>query len=127
MTTSAKLRQHVRYVNSADGARIGWAEAGTGPAVVKAANWLTHLEYEWESPIWKHWLQFFSAHFPFIPYDERGWGMSEWRTGELDVDAWTSDLASVIDAAKPEGPVTLLGISQGGVACIAYAIRHPER
>ena len=127
MGASKEHRQHIRYVNTPDGARLAWAESGTGPAVVKAANWLTHLEYEWESPIWKHWLQFFSAHFRFIRYDERGCGMSEWRTGELDVDAWTSDLESVIGAAKPEGSMTLLGISQGAVACIAYAIRHPER
>jgi len=99
MTTPAKLRQHVRYVNSADGTRIAWAEAGTGPLVVKAANWLTHLEYEWESPVWKHWLQFFSAHSRFVRYDERGCGMSEWQAGKLSLDAWTADLEAVADAA----------------------------
>ena len=55
------LRQHVRYVAAPDGNRLAWAEAGTGPVVAKAANWLTHLEYEWSSPVWKHWLQFFSG------------------------------------------------------------------
>ena len=55
------LRQHVRYVTAPDGTRLAWAEAGAGPVLVKAANWMTHLEYEWSSPVWKHWLQFFSA------------------------------------------------------------------
>ena len=77
MSTPAKLRQHVRYVNASDGTRLAWAESGAGPLVVKAANWLTHLEYEWESPVWKHWMQFFSAHFRFVRYDERGCGLSD--------------------------------------------------
>ena len=123
-----KLRQHVRYVTAADGTRLAWAESGAGPDVVKAANWLTHLEYEWESPVWRHWLHFFSAHCRFVRYDERGCGMSDWQPGgALTLDQWAADLSLVIEAAQPPGPVTLLGISQGGAACIEYAIRHPER
>ena len=121
------FRQHIRYVKAADGTRLAWAESGAGPIVVKAANWLTHLEYEWESPVWRHWLQFFSSHSRFVRYDERGCGMSEWQTGPLSIDEWAGDLGTVIDAAQPGEPVTLLGISQGAVACIRYAIRHPER
>jgi pimeloyl-ACP methyl ester carboxylesterase/DNA-binding CsgD family transcriptional regulator len=127
MTTPAKLRQCVRYVTASDGARLAWADSGAGPVVVKAANWLTHLEYEWESPVWKHWIHFFSAHTRFVRSDERGCGMSSWHGGGLTVPQWSADLASVIDAARPAGPVTLLGISQGGAACIHYAIQHPER
>ena len=125
--TGMNLRQHVRYVKAADGTRLAWAESGGGPIVVKAANWLTHLEYEWESPVWKHWLQFFSEHWRFVRYDERGCGMSEWHGGALSFDQWAGDLGSVIDAARPEGPVTLLGISQGAATCIKYALKHPER
>jgi pimeloyl-ACP methyl ester carboxylesterase/DNA-binding CsgD family transcriptional regulator len=121
------IRQHIRYVTAADGARLAWAEAGTGPTLVKAANWLTHLEYEWESPVWKHWIQFFSSHFRFVRSDERGCGLSEWRRGTLAVDQWTEDLESVIAAVRPAEPITLLGISQGGAACINYAVRHPDR
>jgi len=122
-----KIRQHVRYVTATDGTRLAWAEAGAGPVVVKAANWLTHLEYEWESPVWKHWLQFFSAHWRFVRYDERGCGMSDWHGGPLSLDQWFADLESVIDAARPDGPVALLGISQGAAACVRYAVEHPER
>src|SRR6266705_3126374 len=120
-------RQRIHYLHTADGVKLAWAEAGAGPVVVKAANWLTHLEYEWESPVWKHWLQFFSAHFRFVRYDERGCGMSDWQGGALSLDQWAADLESVIDAARPDGPVTLLGISQGAAACVRYAVRHPER
>jgi pimeloyl-ACP methyl ester carboxylesterase/DNA-binding CsgD family transcriptional regulator len=124
MTDGPRLRQHVRYVTASGGARLAWAEAGTGPLLVKAANWLTHLEYEWQSPVWKHWLQFFSANCRFVRYDERGCGMSAWNDGALSLDQWADDLSLIIDAARP---VTLLGISQGAATCIHYALRHPER
>jgi pimeloyl-ACP methyl ester carboxylesterase/DNA-binding CsgD family transcriptional regulator len=127
MSTPARLRQHVRYLTASDGVRLAWAEAGSGPPLVKAANWLTHLEYEWQSPIWRHWIQFFSSHTRFVRYDERGCGMSGWHGGGLNVEQWIADLDAVIDAAAPAEPVTLLGISQGGAACMGYAIRHPER
>jgi len=69
MSTTARLRQRVQYARASDGIRLAWAESGTGPVVVKAANWLTHLEYELESPVWKHWIRFLSEHFRFIRYD----------------------------------------------------------
>jgi pimeloyl-ACP methyl ester carboxylesterase len=127
MGASKEHRQHIRYVNTADGARLAWAESGAGPAVVKAANWLTHLEYEWESPIWKHWLQFFSAHFRFIRYDERGCGMSDWDVKDISLDRRVTDLETVVEAAGLNEPFTLLGISQGASVSLAYAVRHPER
>ena len=127
MAARKRLRQHIRYVKTPDGLRLAWAESGEGQVVVKAANWLTHLEYEWDSPVWKHWLEFFSDNFRFVRYDERGCGMSEWSDRELSARVWTDDLEAVINAADPKEPVTLLGISQGGIACIGYALRHPER
>jgi pimeloyl-ACP methyl ester carboxylesterase/DNA-binding CsgD family transcriptional regulator len=120
-------RQRVRYLRSRDGIQLAWAEAGEGAVVVKAANWLTHLEYEWASPVWQHWIRFFSDHFRFIRYDERGCGMSDRASGELSADRWGGDLEDVIDAAAPAEPFALLGISQGAAMCIAYAVRHPER
>lgn len=122
-----QVRQRVRFLRTDDGVKLAWAEAGMGPVLVKAANWMTHLEYEWESPVWRHWLRFFSERFRFIRYDERGCGLTDWQVPELSVDRCFEDLSNVIDAARPEAPVTLLGISQGAVACIAYAARHPER
>lgn len=120
-------RQRIHYAKASDGTRLAWAAAGAGAPLVKAANWLTHLEYEWESPVWKHWIRFFSRHFRFIRYDERGCGMSDWQDGPLSLTQWTSDLELVVDAARLSYPVTLLGISQGAAACIHYATLHPER
>jgi pimeloyl-ACP methyl ester carboxylesterase/DNA-binding CsgD family transcriptional regulator len=122
-----KVQQRVRYVGTADGARLAWAESGAGAPVVKAANWLTHLEYEWESPVWKHWIQFFSMHGRLVRYDERGCGMSDPNVGTQSVDQWGADLETVIEAARLTAPVTLLGISQGATACIRYAVRYPDK
>ena len=120
-------RQRIRFLRTTDGVKLAWAESGRGPLLVKAANWMTHLEYEWESPTWLHWLRFFSEHFRFVRYDERGCGLSDWQVPDLSMNRWVDDLSAVVDAAAPDAPVPLLGISQGSAACIGYAIRHPER
>lgn len=122
-----RAAQRIRYVRTGDGVQLAWAEAGTGPVMVKAANWLTHLEYEWESPVWRHWIRFFSDHFRFIRHDERGCGMTDWNVGDLSFERWVEDLEDVVAAADPRTPFALLGISQGAAICVAYAVRHPER
>jgi len=120
-------RQRIHYLRTADGVQLAWAEASTGPLLVKAANWLTHLQDEWESPLWGHWLRFLCQHFRLVRYDERGCGMSEWRVGDSSPQRWVEDLEAVVAAAAPREPFVLLGISQGAVASIEFAVRHPER
>jgi pimeloyl-ACP methyl ester carboxylesterase/DNA-binding CsgD family transcriptional regulator len=122
-----KNTQRIRYVNTRDGVRLAWAEAGAGSVLVKAANWMTHLEYDWESPLWRHWMRFFSENFRFVRHDERGCGMTDWNVGELSFERWVEDLEEVVAAAEPQEPFALLGISQGAAMCITYAARHPER
>lgn len=119
--------QRIRYLRTSDGVKLAWAEAGTGHALVKASNWLTHLEYEWHSPVWRHWMEFLSGHFRFIRYDERGCGMTDWDVSNLSYERQVADLEEVIDAAKIDEPLTLLGVSQGGSTCVRYAVKHPER
>ena len=119
--------QRIRYLRTPDGVKLAWAEAGTGPTLIKAANWMTHLEYEWESPVWRHWIRFFSDNFHFIRHDERGCGMTDWNVGDLSFERWVEDLEAVVGVVDPQEPFALLGISQGAATCIAYAVRHPER
>lgn len=122
-----RATQRIRYVRTSDGVQLAWAEAGAGPVMIKAANWLTHLEYEWESPVWRHWIRFFSDHFRFVRYDERGCGMTDRNVGDLSLERWVDDLEAVIEAAELREPFALMGISQGAPVCVAYAVRHPER
>ncbi len=122
-----RIRQRIRYLTTSDAVKLAWAEAGEGPIVVKAANWLTHLEREWESPVWSQWIRFFTGHFRFVRYDERGSGMADRQVGDLSFERWVEDLEAVVEAADIKEPFALLGISQGASVCVAYAARHPER
>lgn len=121
-----RLRQSIRLTKTPDAVTIAWAEAGTGPTLVKASNWLTHLEYDLDSPVWRHWIRFLIEHFHLVRYDERGCGMSEWDAAELSFQHAIGDLETIVDIAAVERPFVLLGISQGGAAAVQYASRHPE-
>ena len=118
--------QEIRFCTAADGTRLAYATSGAGPPLVKAANWLSHLDYDWESPVWRHWLAELSRRFRLVRYDERGCGLSDWDIGRFWFDDWVDDLEAVVDAAGLD-QFPLLGISQGGPVAIAYALRHPER
>ena len=99
---------------------------GSGPPLIKAANWLSHLEYDLESPIWRHWLQELSRDHTLIRYDERGCGLSDWDVPENNFETWIRDLEAVV-AAAGVAEFSLIGISQGGPVAIEYTVRHPGR
>lgn len=123
---ASTLTQDIRYCRAADGVNIAYSTVGSGPPLVKTANWLNHLEFEWKSPVWHHWIEEFSRDRTFIRYDERGNGLSDWDAEELSLDAFVSDLEVVVDAAGAER-FEMLGISQGCAVAAAYAVRHPKR
>ncbi len=123
---AALPKQEIRFCTASDGTRLAYASIGAGPPLVKAANWLSHLDYDWESPIWQHWLRELSSRFQVLRYDERGCGLSDWNIERFAFDDWVEDLETVVDAAGLDR-FPLLGISQGGPVAIAYAVRHPER
>jgi DNA-binding winged helix-turn-helix (wHTH) protein len=120
------LRQKIRFCTTSDGVRIAYAAVGKGPPLVKAANWLNHLEYDWQSPIWSHVLRAIAARCRLIRYDERGNGLSDWDVEDISLEAFVRDLESVVDANGLKR-FPLLGISQGCAVSIAYTVRHPER
>jgi pimeloyl-ACP methyl ester carboxylesterase/DNA-binding CsgD family transcriptional regulator len=120
------MDQQIRFCTTRDGVRIGYATTGRGPPLVKVSNWLSHLEFDWNSPVWRHWLTELSRDHTLIRYDERGCGLSDWDPPELSFDAWVRDLETVVDTLELE-QFPLLGISQGASIAITYALRHPSR
>jgi pimeloyl-ACP methyl ester carboxylesterase/DNA-binding winged helix-turn-helix (wHTH) protein len=119
-------RQHIAFCRAADGVRLAYAMAGDGPLLVRAANWMTHLGFDIESPVWRHWVRDLSLRHTFIRYDERGCGLSDWSANDFGFNDWVSDLESVVEALGVER-FPLLGVSQGGAVAVAYAARHPDR
>jgi pimeloyl-ACP methyl ester carboxylesterase/DNA-binding CsgD family transcriptional regulator len=120
------MDQTIRFATATDGVQLAYARAGRGPPLLKTANWLNHLEYDWRSPVWKHWFELFATHNTLVRYDQRGSGLSDWVDTDLSFDKQVSDLELIADSAKLDR-FALLGISQGAAVAIEYAVRHPER
>ena len=118
--------QRIGFCEVEDGTKIAYATIGAGPPILKAANWLNHLEFDWDSPIWGRSFAAIARNRTFIRYDERGSGLSDWDVGELSFEAFVEDLEAVADKLGLER-FPLLGISQGCAVSIEYAVRHPER
>jgi pimeloyl-ACP methyl ester carboxylesterase len=116
----------IQFCDAGDGTRIAYATVGSGPPLVKAANWMTHLDLEWTTPVWSHWLRGLARNRQLIRYDERGCGLSDWKVPSFTFDDWVDDLETVVEATGLER-FPLLGVSQGGAVAVAYAVRHPER
>ena len=120
------LQQTVHFTTSFDGTRIAYAKSGQGPPLINVATFMSHLEYDRESPVWRHWLEELSHGHTLIRYDERGNGLSDWDVKDLSFEAWVRDLEAVVDAAGLQ-QFSLFANSQAGTVAIAYAVRHPER
>ena len=120
------LQQHVQYAKSDDNTVIAWAKIGRGTPILKAPNWLNHLEYEWRSPVWGPFLSEFARHHQFVRFDQRGNGLSDWDVSEISVDTMERDIATVVEAAGLTR-FALLGMSQGCAFSIQYAVEHPEK
>jgi DNA-binding SARP family transcriptional activator/pimeloyl-ACP methyl ester carboxylesterase len=118
--------QTIRFCTASDGVRIAYSTVGHGLPLVKCANWLNHLEFDWQSPVWRHWMEELSRDRMLVRYDERGNGLSDWDVDDISFEAFVRDLETVVDAAGLER-FALFGISQGVGVSIAYAVRHPER
>jgi pimeloyl-ACP methyl ester carboxylesterase/DNA-binding CsgD family transcriptional regulator len=125
-TRSTGGDQEIRFCRAPDGTRLAYATHGSGPPLVVASCWLSHLQHDWQSPVWRHFLEDLGAMTTMLRYDERGFGMSDWDVDDFSLPARLSDLETVIDAAGLDRFV-LLGMSGGSGPAMAYAIAHPER
>jgi pimeloyl-ACP methyl ester carboxylesterase/DNA-binding CsgD family transcriptional regulator len=118
--------QDIRFARSADGVRIAYAVHGSGPPLLIDKSWLSHLQFDWQSPVWRHYLVELGRIATVIRYDERGYGLSDRHVTDHSLDARVADLEAVADDAGIEC-FALLAMAQGGPVAIEYAARHPER
>lgn len=124
--SAGDTRQIVRFANSADGTKIAYATTGQGRKILRAGHFLTHLERDWSSPVWRPYLEALSAHHTLVRYDQRGTGLSEPNVESFDVEAYVADMLAVADAANMDR-FPLIASSQGVPVSIVFAARHPER
>lgn len=122
----ATPHQRVAFCRSRDGTRIAYATSGTGYPMVKAGHWLTHLEHDWHSPLWRPLLCQLGQRFSLMRYDQRGNGLSDWSVTDFSLERFVEDLEAAVDAAGL-GRFVLYGTSQGVPIALAYASRHPDR
>jgi pimeloyl-ACP methyl ester carboxylesterase len=122
----ADPQQAITFCRTADGVHLAVATAGSGPTLVKTANWLNHLEFDWRSPVWAPLFRRLAGQCRLVRYDERATGLSDWQAPQLSLQAFVQDLDTVVDALGL-GRFALFGISQGAPIAIAYAVRHPDR
>ena len=121
-----KVEHRVSFTTSFDGTRIAFASAGNGPPLVKVGNYMGHVEYDWDSPVWAHWLEELTRSHTLIYYDERGSGLSDWNAEDVSFEAWVRDLEAVVDAAGLRR-FPVFAMSQAGAVAVAYAARHPDK
>jgi pimeloyl-ACP methyl ester carboxylesterase/DNA-binding CsgD family transcriptional regulator len=118
--------QQIRFCRAPDGVRIAYAVSGTGPPMLVSTCWLSHLQHDWESPVWRHFLEDIGRFATIVRYDERGYGLSDWDVTDHRLEARIGDLEAVADDAGFDR-FALMGMAQGGPPSIAYTVRHPER
>jgi pimeloyl-ACP methyl ester carboxylesterase len=120
------MEQQIEYCTSSDGVQIAYSKIGKGTPIVRVSHWLTHLEYDLKSPVWRHVVEGLSYRHLLARYDARGNGLSQRNVGEITFERWVGDLESVIESLGLQRFV-LLGVSQGGSIAIKYAVTYPER
>ena len=119
------VEHRIAFTTSSDGTRIAFGIAGDGPPLVKVGNYMGHVEYDWDSPVWAHWLEELSRNHMLIYYDERGSGLSDWNAVDVSFEAWVRDLEAVVGAAGLRR-FPLFAMSQAGAVAVAYTARHPD-
>lgn len=118
--------ESVRFCRSPDGTRLAFAVTGQGPTLVKAAQWISHIQEDWNSPMWAHLMAFLSRGRCLVRHDARGNGLSDRDVDDISLDAWVADMEAVVEAAGIDR-FSIFGMSQGAAVAAAYAARHPAR
>jgi pimeloyl-ACP methyl ester carboxylesterase len=73
----------------------------SGAPLLRCAHWLSHVEHDLHSPVWRPWLAELSRDHQYIRYDQRGCGLSDSAVTDFSLDAWVGDLEAVVERPGP--------------------------
>ena len=119
------VQQEIKFVQSAPGVRIAYGISGSGPAMVRVANLVSHLQFNWNFPAFALLREFIKSG-RFIQYDPRGSGLSTRDVAAGSLSDCVTDLSAVIDAAGL-ARTGLIAYLIGGAIAVRYAILHSDR
>ena len=116
----------IRYARSGE-VNIAYQVTGEGPFdLVLVKGFFSHLELDWESPAYAHFLERLGSFARFICFDKRGTGLSDRGVGLPDFETRMDDVRAVMDAAGSES-AALFGYSEGGPLGVLFATSYPQR
>lgn len=117
---------HIHFTRSSDGLRIAYASSGQGPPLLRAAHWLSHLELDWHSPIWRPLIDALGERHRLYRYDQRGTGLSGRDISSGRLEDFVADLKAVADAATLDR-FSIFAPSQASPVALRFAAENPER
>ena len=124
--TQSTPDQEVQFFATSDGVRVAYTIGGSGPPLVRAVDWLNHLDFEWKNPFRRHWFSQLISHNTFLRYNQCGTGLSDWNVDDFSFERSLADFEELISTIGWD-KFALVGSCQGGAIGTAYAARHPER
>ena len=123
---SVEPLQRIQYCRTDDGVDLAWSAIGVGSPVVKAPNWIGHLELDMRNPYVAPITTSIARHHRLIRFDARLNGLSDWEAEVCTFDRFVDDLETIFDTAGVEC-APILAMSQGAAVAAAFAARRPER
>lgn len=108
--------------------RMAYEVSGDGPPLVAPAWWVSHLELDAQSPIFRRFWEDIADGYTLVRYDRLGVGMSDREITDTDltIDREIATLRTLLDELELDR-VSLLGGSSGSCTAIAFAAAFPER
>jgi pimeloyl-ACP methyl ester carboxylesterase/DNA-binding CsgD family transcriptional regulator len=104
---------------------VAYAVTGSGPFLVVAPGWLSHLEMGWAIPAERMFHEALSSGRTLVRYDRPGCGLSDSYDGPRTMALELATIAAVTSAVGADR-FDLLGWSLGAAAAAQWAAERPE-